>query len=238
MTILQCATYQPLDFERDLAVMPAPPRCAFLHTNGGGPDIGPFFEQLYRAGSEAGEGIGSTFQVYSDGRGLAQLVDTRRVIYAQYDASHWSTSFETQDDGNPDTPWTDGQLTLLETALRELADREVLPLRLMRAAGDSGIGYHEQFPAYNQTAHRCPGPVREHQILTELIPALQQPAPTPAPEEDPMLILTTDDGPGGSFLAGASAKPAHIPDQDLPRLLAAGVKQAKVSHALIVELTA
>ncbi len=51
-----------------------------------------------------------------------------------------------------------------------------------------------------------------------------------------MLILTIDDAPGGSYLAGAG-KTVHIPNQDVAALKAAGVPEVRVSNQLIHDLT-
>jgi hypothetical protein len=170
-----------VSFER---YMPAcTPRAIFLHTNGGGtgpPGVGltNWFNQLWSnpAYGMAGQGIGSHFQVFTNGQ-FDQLCDTNRVVFAQFQASRWSLAIETQDNGNPSTPWTDPQMAAIADILTWAGQTHGIPLRLMGNPNDAGIGYHEQFSQWNSDSHACPGVVRERQLLSEIIPSLQHNSP-------------------------------------------------------------
>lgn len=162
------ARWTPLAFAADLERMPEPPRAAFLHTNGGGADLRDWFDEQY---AKTRERVGATFQVYAHG-GVDQLCDTESVVYAQFGASRWAVSIETEDDGHASTPWTPRQLASIERLLRWLHHEHGIPLRAMRTAGDSGIGYHQQFPVYNRDGHDCPGRVRVEQLLHTILPAV------------------------------------------------------------------
>jgi hypothetical protein len=159
------------------------PRACFVHTNGGGtggPGVGlrNWWNQLWSdpAYGCAGQGIGSTFQVFTDGQ-FDQYVDSTRVVFAQFQASRWSGAIETQDNGNPATPWTDAQMQGIASILSWYGATHGVPMRLMQNPTDSGIGYHEQFREWNSDSHACPGGVREHQLITQIIPSLsRQPA--------------------------------------------------------------
>jgi hypothetical protein len=126
------------------------PRAVFIHTNGGGtggPGVGlrNWWNQLWSnpAYGCAGQGIGSTFQVFTDGQ-FDQYVDSTRVVFAQFQASRWSGAIETQDNGNPATPWTVAQMQGIASIL-----------------------------SWYGATHG----VREHQLITQIIPSLsRQPA--------------------------------------------------------------
>lgn len=153
--------------------MSRPPRAVFLHTNDGGSDVRAWFDEQY---AKTHERVGATFQVYAHG-GVDQLCDTESVVYAQFDASRWAVSIETEDGGHPATPWTPHQLATIERLLRWLHREHAIPLRAMRTAADPGIGYHQQFAAYNRDGHDCPGRVRVHQLLHTVLPATRTAAP-------------------------------------------------------------
>jgi murein L,D-transpeptidase YcbB/YkuD len=173
------------------------PRAVFLHTNGGGtggPGVGlrNWWNTLWLNPSYgcAGQGIGSTFQVFTNGQ-FDQYVDSSRVIFAQFQASRWSGVIETEDDGNPGTPWTDAQMHAIADILSWYGATHGVPMRLMQSPTDSGIGYHEQFREWNGDGHACPGTVRERQLLTEIIPSLSR---HPAQGDDVMTALPTIGG--------------------------------------------
>jgi peptidoglycan hydrolase-like protein with peptidoglycan-binding domain len=162
------AQWNPVSFSNQLAQMPAAPKAVFLHTNGGGANLTPWFDSLWR---KKPEGIGSTFQIFNDGS-IDQLCDTDRVIWAQYGASRWAVSIETEDDGHPNTPWTPAQLAAIQKLIKWLNQEHQIPLRAMANENDSGIGYHQQFSVYNKSGHSCPGPVRVNQLRHTVIPRL------------------------------------------------------------------
>jgi peptidoglycan hydrolase-like protein with peptidoglycan-binding domain len=166
-----------VSFEQYLPTMT--PRAVFIHTNGGGtgaPGVGlhNWWETLWATAGGwggPGQGIGSTFQVYQDGE-CDQYVDSTRVIFAQFQASRWSGSIETQDNGDPTVPWTDAQMATISDILRWYNTTHGVPLQLAENFGDPGIYYHEQFPQTNFDHHACPGTIRERQLLSEIIPSL------------------------------------------------------------------
>jgi hypothetical protein len=168
-----------VSFERYLPTMA--PRAVFVHTNGGGtgpPGIGlhNWWETVWATAGGwggPGQGIGSTFQVYQDGE-CDQYVDSTRVIFAQFQASRWSGSIETQDNGDPTVPWTDAQMATIADLLRWYNAQHGVPLQLAENFGDPGIYYHEQFAQTNFDHHACPGAVRERQLLSEIIPSLSR----------------------------------------------------------------
>lgn len=162
------AQWNPLNFCPELAHMSGAPKAVFLHTNGGGPELTPWFDQLYH---QTHERVGSTFQVYKDGK-IDQLCDTESIIYAQYGASEWAVSIETEDDGHPSTAWTPKQIAAIEKLLTWLHQTHGIPLRAMVGPNDSGVGYHQQFAAWNASGHDCPGPVRVNQLMHTILPRL------------------------------------------------------------------
>ncbi|HKI92264.1 MAG TPA: peptidoglycan-binding domain-containing protein, partial [Gaiellaceae bacterium] len=145
-----------------------PPRAVFLHTNGGGPHLTPWFDQLFQ---DTHQRVGSTFQIYANGS-IDQLCDTESIIYAQFGASRWAVSVETEDDGHSHTPWTPKQLAAIHRLLTWLHEEHDIPRRAMANENDAGIGYHQQFPVYNRSGHDCPGPVRVNQLVHTVIPRL------------------------------------------------------------------
>jgi N-acetylmuramoyl-L-alanine amidase/Putative peptidoglycan binding domain len=172
------ARWRPVKFTDRLDRMSGPPRAVFLHTNGGGADLTSWFNGLWDAHHER---LGCTFQVYSDGS-VDQLCETDRVIYAQYAASEWAVSIETEDGNHPEHPWTGPQIDTIVRLIQWLHETHGIPLRLMASKGARGIGYHQQFPDYNKSAHNCPGPVRVSQLVHTVIPRLTgHPAHTAGP---------------------------------------------------------
>jgi len=162
------AKWNPVNFTGDLEKMSGAPKAVFLHTNGGGPQITPWFDHLFQTTHQR---IGSTFQVYKDGS-IDQLCDTESIIYAQFEASRWAVSIETEDDGHPSAAWTAQQLAAIEKLITWLHQEHGIPLHAMANADDAGIGYHQQFAIYNQSGHDCPGPVRVNQLLHTVLPRL------------------------------------------------------------------
>lgn len=148
---------------------------ALIHTNGGGTDHGSLFG-WWSAGARGDRGpdnlhVGAHFQVMFNGH-AEQYVDTDLVIYHAYGASEWAVAFEVEDDNDPSRPMTPAQMATIEAILREL---QVPGKILVSDQPGDGVGWHEQFHAWNQSGHRCPGPVRESQIHSTIVPALQTP---------------------------------------------------------------
>lgn len=175
------ANWNPVSFCSDLDQMSTAPKAVFLHTNGGGPHLTTWFDTLF---AKTHDRVGSTFQVFDDGS-IDQLCDTSHVIYAQYGASRWAVSIETEDDGDPHKPWNPAQLAAIQKLLQWLHTEHGIPLRAMANENDAGIGYHQQFAVYNQTGHDCPGPTRVNQLVHTVIPRLAGPTPDPKPNPKP-----------------------------------------------------
>ena len=162
------ATWNPVNYTGKLDKMSGGPKAVFLHTNGGGPHLTSWFDQVYK---NTHDRVGCTFQIYNDGK-IDQLCDTESVIYAQYGASRWAVSIETEDDGHPSAPWTPKQLAAIQKLITWLHEEHGIPMRLMANPNDSGVSYHQQFAVYNQSGHDCPGPVRLNQLVHTVLPRL------------------------------------------------------------------
>lgn len=172
MAKLKCCDWKPVPYtglharEKHAA--------AIGHTNGGGTDKGSLYGfWVQNAKGERGAAnlhIGAHFQVKKVGR-PEQYVDTDFVIYHAYGASEFAVGIEVEDDSNPSTPMNANQIAGIVAILKELK----VPARLLTSSnpGD-GLGYHEQFTAWNQSGHACPGTVRTKQWENEVIPALKK----------------------------------------------------------------
>lgn len=151
-----------------------PHRAALIHTNGGGTDQGSLYgfwcQNANGSRGPENKHVGAHFQVMTNGH-AEQYVDTDLVIYHAYSASEWALGFEVEDDRDPSRPMTPAQLATIEAILREL---HVAARQLTSDQPADGVGWHEQFHAWNESGHHCPGPVREGQVRTVIIPALQQ----------------------------------------------------------------
>ena len=154
----------------------SPRRAVVIHTNGGGSGslFGWFSGNARGDHGSANRHVGAQFQVMRDGS-AEQYVDTDDVIYHAYGASEWAIGIETEDDGDPSKPWTASQVGTIIRLCRELG----VPGQLLKETPSDGVGWHEQYPSWNKTAHRCPGPVRERQIRDVILPALAKPPLTP-----------------------------------------------------------
>lgn len=179
---------------------------ALLHTNGGPSSAGSLWG-WWKQTAAAGSHIGAHYQVKSNG-GVECYVDPALVIYHAYSASEWAIGIETQDDGNPNTPWTEAQVTSIAGILRY---HRIPPVRLTSPSPASGVGFHREFTDWNGSGHYCPGSVREAQIphVMALVGAPPTPSPTPTPtpipKEDDVLVIMCSPGkhnprllPGGA----------------------------------------
>lgn len=148
-----------------------PRRAVILHTNGGGSGSlqGYFTGNAHGDHGTDNRHVGAQLQVLRDGS-AEQYVDLDDVIYHAYSASEWAIGIETEDDGHPERPWTPAQVRTIIRICRELK----VPGRLLQEAASDGVGWHEQYPSWNRTAHACPGAVRERQIREQIIPALRR----------------------------------------------------------------
>jgi hypothetical protein len=131
-----------------------------------------------------GEGVEAHFGVAMDGR-VWQWRDTAIQADAQAAGNDYCISIETEDKGDPSRPWTPQQLLALDVLITWLGKVHSIPMRLVAATTERGIGYHRQFPEWNPHIHSCPGDVRLGQLVHDLIPALNQ--------EGILQQLTTDD---------------------------------------------
>jgi hypothetical protein len=147
-----------------------PRRAVILHTNGGGSGSlqGYFTGNAHGDHGTDNRHVGAQFQVMRSGA-AEQYVNTDDVIYHAYSASEWAVGIETEDDGNPATPWTDKQIATIIAICRELG----VPGQLLKESASDGVGWHEQYTSWNKTAHHCPGSVREKQIREQILPALR-----------------------------------------------------------------
>lgn len=133
--------------------------CIVLHTNGG-PGSGP---GLWNYWANPPSDIFSHFQVDADGTAY-QYQDTDLEAPAEYAGNLRGISIETQDKGNPDTPWTLAQATKIAEIVRAVGMTHIIPLTMMTDESSRGIGYHSMWPDWNKSKHNCPGPVRVQQI--------------------------------------------------------------------------
>jgi N-acetylmuramoyl-L-alanine amidase-like protein len=145
---------------------PITPRIIVLHTMVGTIQSA---ENHFRDGS----GIEAHFGVAMDGR-VWQWRDTAIQADAQAAGNGYCISIETEDKGDPTRPWTAQQLLALDALITWLGQVHSIPMRLVRATSERGIGYHRQFREWNPHAHSCPGDVRLGQLTRDLIPALNQ----------------------------------------------------------------
>lgn len=156
---LDGVNHRPLTFEDTLPPL-HPNACAVMHTNGGGADLYDYFNQHY---ARTHERICSHFQVYRDGH-IDQFVRTSRVAFAAFDSNTFAWQIETEDDGNPDTPLTPAQIDALNWLVTQLG----VP-RVVASEAGHGVGWHCQYPQWNQSGHTCPGNVRIGQIKQKVI---------------------------------------------------------------------
>lgn len=145
-----------------------PRRAVLIHTNGGGTDKGSLFG-WWSGIARKGQHLGAQIQIPWNGK-AEQYVDTDLVVYHAYSASEWAVGIEVQDDGDPTKPMTLEQVNTIIAICRELQ----VPAKLLTSSGEGdGVGWHEQYAAWNHDAHKCPGPVREKQVREQILPALK-----------------------------------------------------------------
>ncbi len=211
-------TAEPVAY-RGLGAQPG--RAAILHTNDGpGGDLFGWWSSC-AAGAQGPlmTQVGAHFQVRLDGS-ASQYVDTASLIWHAYSASTFAVGIETEDRGTPALPWSGPQLDTMAAILHALG----VPATMLSAPtpGD-GIGYHEQFSAWNQSGHTCPGTVRQAQIpdlLRRLAARYAPPAPT---TEVPDMLLITNASTQGTWYILGSAGARHIGPAELALYRAAGV---------------
>jgi hypothetical protein len=133
-------------------------------------------------GTEAHFGIGGPW----DGKDLDGVAYQWQDIYheadAQYAGNALGTAVEHSDGGNPHNPFSTRQLETDIDLFSDLLHAMHAPAHIMHSPTGTGIGYHELFASWNTDAHVCPGPVREGQLRTIIIPkvrAVLDGTPTP-----------------------------------------------------------
>lgn len=254
MARLAAARWNPVSFQGQLGWMAAPPATVFVHTNGGGANIaGPngYFSNAFNDPSDPNYrvGIGATFQVYWDGT-ADQMCDTQQIIWAEFQASRWAASIETQDDDNPATPWTDAQMATLVTLFNQLG----VAKHLMGNPYDAGVGYHEMWtPTWNDNYHDCPGSVRTAQLRGEVMQEFQgQQAPDPVLSALPLLqpgdvghnsqataaraLLNAWTGPTGPLLPYLDAAGNRLDYAKTDTALAFAIGHFQSAHGLTVDM--
>lgn len=142
--------------------------------------------------SPAAKGIESHLYIRTDGTG-EQYISVEMQADANGAANRWwdpvigkfrgAVSAETQDGGNPATPWTPAQVETLAEIGCWLHERYGVPLELCPTPQSPGLGWHSMWPAPNPWSpgnHTCPGPVRIDQFKTQVVPLIQaKAAPRP-----------------------------------------------------------
>jgi hypothetical protein len=127
------------------------------------------FRQGGFTGTESTFGLGGTWDGNLDGT-VYQWQDTNRQADAQFEGNAYANSIETSDGGHPTNPWSSKQLESLVRLTVDWCRLTGNPCQLVKAPHERGLGYHEQFWAWNHGDHACPGPVREGQLRTIVIP--------------------------------------------------------------------
>jgi hypothetical protein len=172
------------------------PNLIVVHTNGGPGSI-TGLRNYWQPGPNwpNGSGVFSHFQVDADGS-IGQYQDTELEAPAQFDGNSRGVSIETQDNGDPDVPWTRVQALALSTLIAAVAQQHDIPLRMVVTADEHGVGYHEQFTAWNHNGHRCPGFQREQQLRNFVLPNALPSPPSDQPDVpydgDLMNVITLD----------------------------------------------
>jgi hypothetical protein len=142
-----------------------------LHTNGdpasGGSLFGYFSSLARKPPGDELYHVGAHFQITKTGV-IEQYVDTDFVIGHAWDANLFAIGVETEDAGNPSTPWTGAQLDSIVALLEDLK----VPGKLLLEAPSDGVGWHRQYHNWNKSDHHCPGSVREAQIKDLIVPRL------------------------------------------------------------------
>lgn len=170
-----------------------------FHTASDGPNTTSLHDWFNRPATKA------SAHFFVDGTGrVEQYIDTRDCSWSAFSANSHSVSIETHDGGHPDTPWNQQQLDALVALTDWLCTIHGIGRHICTSPDSGGLGWHEEFPAWNHNGHRCPGPVRESQVRGVILPRVAgtpvtpppyipppsptQPAPTILEEDEPMRI--------------------------------------------------
>jgi hypothetical protein len=92
-----------------------------------------------------------------------QYMHFDRRADAQFDGNKDRISIETEDDGDPLTPWTQAQQESLLRLMEFLEDEWSIPVTIPLNYLAKGWGWHSQFWNWAKDGHTCPGPVRIEQ---------------------------------------------------------------------------
>lgn len=194
--ILSWAVQKPLGPQTE---PPIAPEVLIFHTIVGGLRAA---DSLFRAGGY--DGTEATFGVggKDDGPDLDGVVwqwqNANREADAQFAGNAYADSAEHGDGGNPHHPLSSKQM---EADIRMGVDfckahpsRKPHLVRTSGSIGQGAFGWHELRHDWNTDGHVCPGPVREGQYRTIVIPKIRaiilghdkpvapKPKPTPAHE--------------------------------------------------------
>jgi len=145
---------------------PIHPRIICVHTMAGSIEGA---DRRFRDGS----GVEAHFGNPMDDRPIWQWRDTLYQADAQAAGNGYCLSVEHEDGGDPSRPLTPAQIRKDLDLFAWLGQEHTIPMRLVQATSEWGIGWHRQFPEWNPHNHSCPGDVRLAQLRTELLPALQ-----------------------------------------------------------------
>lgn len=165
------AEWKPLGPEDEPKIKP---RILIFHTMGGNLRV---VDRMFRVGgydgTEATFGVGGKWSPEDKDGELFQWQVTGRQADAQFAGNDYADSVETADGGNPHNPWTSLQLNTLIRLGVDWCKGTGNPARLVASESEHGFGYHEQFLSWNTDHHGCPGPVREGQLRTIIIPKVR-----------------------------------------------------------------
>jgi hypothetical protein len=173
--VLDWAVQMPLGPEDEPTIKP---EVLIFHTIVGGLKAA---DSLFRAGgydgTEATFGVGGTW----DGPELDGVVwqwqNANKQADAQFAGNAYADSAETSDGGNPHHPWSSLQLrSLIHLGVDFCDAHEDRKPHLVNTTGPIGsgaFGYHELRHDWNTDGHVCPGPVREGQLRTIVIPKIR-----------------------------------------------------------------
>jgi hypothetical protein len=86
-----------------------------------------------------------------------------------FDANSFAIGIETEDDGHCLRRWTDAQVDSIVALLQELG----VPPTVLEETPSEGVGWHRQFDSWNQSNHACPCDTRQGQIMSRILPGLE-----------------------------------------------------------------
>lgn len=200
-----------------------------LHTNGGATDSGSLYGWFSRPGND----ICSHFQVMKTGT-IEQYVSLDREAYAEFSGNAFGISVETEDDGNPNNPWSAEQLASIIRLCKWLK----IPARVSPDGPGGGVGWHQLYANWNESSHNCPGSVRVAQIHSDVIPGIgkapgKHPHPT-KPTLPRVLSLKTPNMTGTDVKAVQKKLKMTVDGIYGPRT-AAAVKVYQKAHKLTVD---